>query len=412
VRVLVLGGGGREHALAWKIAQSPTTTGLYCAPGNSGTAAISQNLRLQPADAAEVVAAARGHRIDLVVVGPEAPLVAGVADALAAAGIAVFGPGREAANLEGSKAFAKEVMAAAGVPTAHHRTFDDPKAAEAAAAAGGPIVVKADGLAAGKGVVVARSAEEAVAGVRSLASLGEAARRLVLEELLDGEEVSVIALCDGERYVLLPPARDHKRVGDGDQGPNTGGMGAYAPAGSLPGGLLAEVGRTVIAPTLAELQRRRMPFRGALYAGLMLTAQGPRVLEFNVRFGDPETQPLMMQLEEDILPLLAACAAGRLEPRALAVRGGASVGVVLAAEGYPQSPRTGDVIEGLDAPAGAQIFHAGTSAETGRILTAGGRVLTVCARGATLAEARDLAYAAASRVHFRGMHYRRDIAAR
>jgi phosphoribosylamine--glycine ligase len=412
MRVLVLGGGGREHALAWKIAQSPRLSGLWCAPGNPGTARLAHNLALQPADSAEVLAAARGHRVDLVVVGPEAPLVAGVADALTGAGIPVFGPGQEAANLEGSKAFAKDVMAAAGVPTALYRIFEDAKAAEAAARAGGPIVVKADGLAAGKGVVVAGSAEEAVAAIRSLASLGAAAKRLVLEEVLEGEEVSVIALCDGERYVLLPPARDHKRIGDGDQGPNTGGMGAYAPAGTLSGAQMEEVGRTVIAPTLAELCRRRMPFRGALYAGLMLTRDGPRVLEFNCRFGDPETQPLMMQLDEDLLPLLTACAAGQLKPRPLAVRSGSTVGVVIAAEGYPQSPRTGDAIAGLDVPSDARVFHAGTRTENGRVVTSGGRVLTVCASGESLSEARARAYAAVGHIHFRGMHYRRDIAVR
>jgi phosphoribosylamine---glycine ligase len=411
MKVMVLGSGAREHALAWKIAQSPLLTELWCAPGNPGTALVARTVPVDATDPQAVVALSRERRIDLVVVGPEAPLVAGVVDALQSAGINAFGPVAAAAALEGSKAFAKEVMAAAGVPTAAHRTFENAAAAAAAARQGGPIVVKADGLAGGKGVVVAGSAAEAVAAIHSLAPLGAAAQRLVLEEVLEGDEVSVIALCDGDRFVLLPPARDHKRVGDGDVGPNTGGMGAYAPAPSLSSSALDEVGRRVIAPTLAEMKRRGAPFRGALYAGLMLTPNGPRVLEFNCRFGDPETQPLMMQMGEDLLPWLSACGAGKLAPRPIASSPGHSVAVVLAAEGYPQAPRVGDVIEGLDSVQGAQVFHAGTRSEDGSIVTSGGRVLTVCSRGASLAEARERAYSAARAIHFRGMHYRKDIGA-
>ncbi|HYX91334.1 MAG TPA: phosphoribosylamine--glycine ligase, partial [Myxococcaceae bacterium] len=344
---MVLGSGGREHALCWKIAQSPRLTKLWCAPGNPGTAQVAENLAVNPEDPAVVTALARERAVDLVVVGPEAPLVAGVGDALGRAGIAVFGPDAAAARIEGSKAFAKEIMSAANVPTAAWRAFTDGREAEAYARAKGRIVVKADGLAAGKGVVVATSAEEAAQAVREL-SASPSGQRLVLEETLEGEEVSVIALCDGERYVLLPPARDHKRVGEGDTGPNTGGMGAFAPAGSLDAAGLDEVGRAVIAPTLAELARRGHPFRGALYAGLMLTPEGVRVLEFNCRFGDPETQVLMLALEEDLLPLLDACARGRLEPRRLQVAMGLAVGVVLAAENYPRAPRLGDPIEGID----------------------------------------------------------------
>lgn len=416
MKVLVLGSGGREHALAWRISQSRELKALWCAPGNPGTAALAENVPVQADDPEAVRALARARGADLVVVGPEAPLVAGVADALRADGVAVFGPSAAAARLEGSKAFAKEVMAAAGIPTAAHRVFQSPAEAEAHARAQGRIVVKADGLAAGKGVVVARTPEEGAAAVRQVAAMGAAARTVVLEELLEGEEVSAIALCDGERYQLFQAAQDHKRVGDGDQGPNTGGMGAYAPAPFLDPDGLEEVGRAVIAPALAELKRRGTPFVGALFAGLMLTSRGPRTLEFNCRFGDPETQVLMMQLdgEEDLLPLLWAAARGGLPERPLRQRAGASVGVVLAAHGYPGSPRAGDEIRGLDAAErlGARVFHAGTRMEGGRLVTSGGRVLTVCAQGAGVEEARALAYRACQAIHFDGMHYRRDVGAR
>jgi len=413
VNVLVLGGGGREHALAWKLSQSPRIERLWCAPGNPGTAQVAQNVALSETDPAAVVDFCRREGVDLVVVGPEAPLVAGVADALVAAGIPCFGPAAAAARIEGSKAFAKEIMLAAGVPTAAASTFTDPVAAEAEARRMGRVVVKADGLAAGKGVIVALSADEAAAAVRELAALGSASERLVLEEVLEGEEVSVIALCDGARHVLMPAAQDHKRVGEGDTGPNTGGMGAVAPVKLLDAEALARISEEVITPTLAELSRRGTPFVGALYAGLMLTAEGPRVLEYNARFGDPETQVLMPQLAEDLLPLLEDCARGRLQPRAVAVRDGVSVGVVLASHGYPQAPRTGDAIHGLDAlPEGALAFHAGTRLVDGRLVTSGGRVLTVCARGESIEAARQAAYAAAAHVRFEGMHLRRDIGAR
>lgn len=409
MRVLILGGGGREHALAWKIAQSPVCSALFCGPGNPGTAALATNVPLRADDRAEVARAVAQLRIDLVVVGPEGPLVNGVADEVASLGVAVFGPTAGAAHIEGSKAFAKEVMRSAGIPTAGFRAFDSPAEAEAYVRAQGRAVVKADGLAAGKGVVVVTRPEDAAEAVRSLASLGAASRTLVVEEFLEGEEVSVIALCDAERYALLPPARDHKRVGDGDTGPNTGGMGAYTPA-ILNGEQLAEIGRTVIAPTLADLRRRGLPFRGALYAGLMLTRTGPKVLEFNCRFGDPETQVLMLQVEEDLLPLLDACARGRLSGGAVKSRAGVSVGVVMAAAGYPQTPRLGDPISGLHSGGEAVIFHAGTRAEGDRVVTSGGRVLTVCATGPSVAQARAQAYAAVGRVSFPGMLFRRDIA--
>ncbi|HEY8210201.1 MAG TPA: phosphoribosylamine--glycine ligase [Myxococcaceae bacterium] len=414
MKVLLLGSGAREHALAWRLKQSPQLTALFCAPGNPGTAAHGENLALDPEDLKAVVAAARARAVDLVVVGPEAPLVKGAADALRAAGIAVFGPSAAAACIEGSKAFAKEVMAVAGIPTASHRVFRSASEAEAYARAQGPLVVKADGLAAGKGVVVARSGLEAAEAVRQVAAMGQAASALVLEELLEGEEVSAIALCDGEHYQLFPAAQDHKRIFDGDQGPNTGGMGAYAPAPFLHGRGLDEVGQKVIGPALKEMKRRGTPFVGALFAGLMLTPRGPRVLEFNCRFGDPETQALVMQLDEDLLPLLDAAARGELPARPLRLRAGVSVGVVMAAAGYPQSPRKGDLIEGLaEAEAtGARVFQAGTKALAGRLVTAGGRVLTVCGHGATVALAREAAYRACALIRFEGAQYRRDIGAR
>lgn len=413
MNVLVLGSGAREHALVWKLKQDSVVQHLVAAPGNPGIAELATCGSIEPTSGEAVVAIARAHAIDLVVVGPEAPLVAGVADAVRAAGIAVFGPSAAAARIEGSKAFAKEIMQAAGVPTARSETFTDVHAAAARARQWGPVVVKADGLAAGKGVIVAESGE---AGARACETLGatQAGARLVLEELLTGPELSVIALCDGERYVLMPPAQDHKRVYDGDQGPNTGGMGAYAPAKLLDAAGLAQVGRTIIEPTLRELRRRGTPFIGALYAGLMLTPEGPRVIEFNARFGDPETQPQLMQLDEPLAPLLMACAQGRVEQRPLRLKDGASVAIVLAARGYPEGPLTGEIIHGLDQPLppGAIVFHAGTRRRGTDTVTSGGRVLTVCAHAASFPQARALAYQALGQVRFDGAHHRTDIGAK
>jgi phosphoribosylamine--glycine ligase len=409
MKVLVVGSGAREHALTWKISQTPEAE-LFCTPGNPGTAKLAQNLPARLDNPAEVVSLARSLKADLVVVGPEQPLVNGLADALQAQGVPVFGPSAAAAAIEGSKSFAKEVMFSAGVPTAGFRVFDSASAAEDFAVREQRVVIKADGLAAGKGVVVANNPEEAVAGIRQLRNMGAAAHRLVLEEMLEGEEVSVMALCDGERYLLLPPVQDHKRVGEGDVGPNTGGMGAYSPTPFLADPSLERVGRDFIAPVLRELQRRGSPFRGALYAGLILTGSGPKVLEFNCRFGDPEAQVLMMQIDHDLLPFLQGCAEGKLPPFRIGIRQGTAVGVVLAAEGYPQSARTGDEIHGLESAAStAQIFHAGTVLKDNKLLTSGGRVLTVCGSGGNLVEARAAAYKAAAQVEFRGMHYRRDI---
>ncbi|MBL8955119.1 MAG: phosphoribosylamine--glycine ligase [Myxococcaceae bacterium] len=408
MKVLLLGSGAREHALAWKLAQSPALTKLWCGPGNAGMAARWECVGVDVLSPSAVVALARSLLVDLVVVGPEAPLVAGVSDALREAGVLVFGPSAAAATLEGSKAFAKEVMERANVPTARWELFDDASAAARRARVWGPVVVKADGLAAGKGVVVAGSGEEAEAAVRSLGAL-PAGRRILLEERLTGPEVSVMAFCDGARYALLPASQDHKRLLDGDQGPNTGGMGAYAPAPVLDAKGLEETGRTVIAPVLDVMAKAGTPFAGVLYAGLMLTPDGLRVLEFNARLGDPETQPLMMQLDEDLLELVATCASGHLARQTLRVHPGVSIGVVLAAKGYPESPVSGDPIEGLDAVKGVEVFHAGTKRVGDQIVTSGGRVLTVCARAATFNAARDLAYAEAEKIRFAGMHYRRDI---
>ena len=399
--------------MAWKLLQSPRLTELTVAPGNPGIARVARCVEVDLASPVAVCQLAQLLRIELVVVGPEQPLVAGVADALHAVGIAVFGPVAAAARLEGSKAFAKEIMSAARVPTASSRTFTDAREAEAYARTLSSVVVKADGLAGGKGVVVAQSASEGVEAVRAL-SRTEAGARLVLEELLQGEEISVIALCDGDRYLLFPPAQDHKRVGDGDVGPNTGGMGAYAPVSRYLGSVLEEIGERAVAPVLQELKRRGAPFRGALFAGLMITAEGPKVLEYNCRLGDPETQVLLMQLDEDLLPLLWDCAQGELSPRPLKLHPGASVGVVLAAEGYPGPVVTGDVIAGLELPLGAglQIFEAGTAQREAQRVTAGGRVLTLAARGTSLSDARARAYEASRHVTFRGCHFRRDIGTR
>ena len=412
MKILVLGSGGREHALVWKIAQSPLVTLVICAPGNPGVAALAECVPLVATDPLAVVALATARAIDLVVVGPEAPLVAGVADALRAAGIDVFGPDAAAARVEGSKAFAKEIMSAAGVPSAGAEVFTDAALAAKRALAWGSVVVKADGLAAGKGVVVAETGAEAAAACRSLGAL-PAGQTLLLEERLVGPELSVIALCDGERFVLLSPAQDHKRLLDGDAGPNTGGMGAYAPARVLTEAELAKVGSEIIAPTVKELARRGSPFRGALYAGLMITEAGPKVIEFNARLGDPETQPLLMQLDEDLVPLLSACAKGALVVRPLRFASGSTVAVVVAASGYPESPRNGDVIEGLgQSTPSAIVFHAGPKKVGSALVTAGGRVLTVCARAATFDEARANAYAAVDRIHFAGMQFRTDIGAK
>jgi phosphoribosylamine---glycine ligase len=420
MRIAVVGGGGREHALLATLAQSPDVERLYAVPGNAGTATVAANVPgVGPADAAGLAAFAERAGVDLTVIGPEQPLVAGVADEFLDRGLPVFGPTAAAARIEGSKAFAKEVMAAAGVPTARAETFTD--AAEAVAALGGlgpPWVVKADGLAAGKGVTVTDDPAAATAAIRAAlvgGVHGEAGARILLEEYLEGPEASLLAVTDGRTVVPLAPARDHKRVGDGDQGPNTGGMGAYSPLPDLPDELVDELRRTVLEPTVAELARRGIRYQGVLYAGLTLTVDGPRVLEFNCRFGDPEAQAILPRMSSDLADLAWATAEGTLGGRKVAWDSRPCVTVVLAAGGYPGSYRTGLEVDGLQAAAarpGVQLFHAGTALDAaGRVRTAGGRVLAVTALGDDLADARARAYAAAELVRFDGMHYRRDIAA-
>jgi phosphoribosylamine---glycine ligase len=411
VRVLVIGSGGREHALVRALAADGDVTGLHAAPGNPGIAQLADIHPVAPADPASVTALAARTGAGLVVIGPEAPLVAGLADALREAGFACFGPGREAAMIEGSKSFAKQIMSAAGIPTAAARTCrTGAEAGEALDAFGPPYVVKADGLAAGKGVVVTRDRDEAVAHAAACGTV-------VIEEFLDGPEVSVFALADGERAVPLLPAQDYKRAHDGDAGPNTGGMGAYAPLPWAPAGLADEVLDRVIVPAVTELRRRGAPYSGLLYAGLSLTAAGIRVVEFNARFGDPETQVVLDRLATPLGGLLHAAAVGDLAaaPR-LRWAPGAAVTVVLAAEGYPGDPAKGDHIEGIDGPerdADGYILHAGTSvAADGRIVSSGGRVLDAVGTGPDLAAARLAAYRVAGEIRMRGGWYRRDIAER
>jgi phosphoribosylamine--glycine ligase len=398
VKVLVVGSGGREHALAWALARSNRLTELHAAPGNPGIAELATCHPVRAEDPAAVVPLAAELRADLVVVGPEAPLVAGLADELRHRGIAVFGPGADAARIEGSKAFAKDVMESAGVPTA--RTL---------AVARPPCVVKADGLAAGKGVWVCHTQAELDAGLRAAESLGQPFH---VEELLDGEEISVFALCDGESALPLPAAQDYKRIGDGDEGANTGGMGSFSPVPRLSDDDVGELVELTCTPILQELARRGSPFIGALFAGLMLTADGPRVLEYNCRFGDPETQSLLPRLDGNVLEALAACAAGSLAGVALPPSDQAAVTVVLAGGEYPERGDIGTPVEGsAEAEAGgALVFHAGTALHDGRVVTNGGRILNVTALSDSVASARAAAYEAASRIHFAGMQFRSDIA--
>ena len=394
MKVLLVGSGGREHALAWKLSAADELTELHAAPGNPGIAQLGACHPVRAEDGEGLLALARALDTDLVVIGPEAPLVAGVADELRHAGMAVFGPSAAAARIEGSKQCAKEVMSAAGVPTA-----------EPLAVARPPCVLKADGLAAGKGVFVCRSQAELEDGLREVAAFGEA---VVIEELLEGEEVSVFALCDGARAIPLPTAQDFKRVGDGDSGPNTGGMGAYSPVAIDAEEILELVHR----PVLAELAARGSPFIGALYAGLMLTDEGPKVLEFNCRFGDPETQAILPRIDGDLLGALAAAAAGDASQVELAASDEAAVTVVLAAGEYPARGDAGSPIDGVhEAEAsGALVFHAGTALRGDRLVTNGGRILAVTGVGETVADARDRAYAACELISFDGARYRRDIA--
>lgn len=420
MKVLVIGSGAREHALVRALTLDPTVAAVIAAPGNPGTDALALNVPVDATDPASVVALAEQHEVDLVVVGPEAPLVAGVADALREAGIRCFGPGAEAARLEGSKAYAKEVMAAAEVPTAMaHVCTSEEQLAAALDAFGAPFVVKDDGLAAGKGVVVTEDRAAAMEhGLACLAKGDDA--RVVIEEYLDGPEASLFCICDGSTVVPLDLAQDFKRIFDGDEGPNTGGMGAYSPLGWAPEGLVDDVVARVAQPVVDEMARRGTPFVGVLYVGLALTSRGPRVIEFNVRFGDPETQSVLARLESPLAVLLATAADGRLDEHdPLRWSPQASVTVVVAAEGYPAAPRTGVEIGGLeeiaagDLAESVHVLHAGTTwADDGRLVSSGGRVLSVVALGEDLEQARARAYAAVDLVELEGGHHRTDIALR
>jgi phosphoribosylamine--glycine ligase len=417
MRVLVVGSGAREHALCWAIAASPLCDKLFCAPGNAGIAAVAECRKVGALDTAGLTALCREERIDFVVVGPEAPLVAGLVDHLEAQGFRCFGPDAAGAVLEGSKGFTKDLCAKYGIPTAAYlRTGDAERAKAEILARGAPIVVKADGLAAGKGVVVAQSVEEALAAVDAMMldrKFGDAGTELVIEEALFGEEVSFFALTDGAHALPLASAQDHKAVGDGDTGPNTGGMGAYSPAPALTQDLEAEVIARIIRPTLDGMAKEGRPFKGVLFAGLMLTATGPQLIEFNTRFGDPECEVLLRRLKSDLLTALVAARDGALDTISLRWDARAALGVVLAAEGYPEAPRTGTPIAGLDRAAKAaaeiEIFHAGTKSAGGALLADGGRVLVVTALGTTVAEAQARAYRAVDAVEWPGGFCRRDI---
>jgi phosphoribosylamine---glycine ligase len=415
MNILLLGAGGREHALAWKIAASPLADKLYCAPGNAGIAQECELVALDIADHSAVIAFCKSNRIDLVVVGPETPLCAGIVDDLNVAGIKTFGPSKAAARLEGSKGFTKDLCKANKIPTAAYERFAAAAPAKAyVRAQGAPIVVKADGLAAGKGVVVATSIAEAEAAIDMMfaGSLGEAGAEVVIEEFLAGEEASFFALCDGESAIALASAQDHKRVFDGDEGPNTGGMGAYSPAPVMTPELSRRAMDEIVLPTVRAMKAMGVPYKGVLYAGLMITAEGPKLIEYNVRFGDPECQVLMLRLMSDLVPALLACCDGMLKNFDLRWYPDAALTVVMAAKGYPGSYARGSVIDGLEAAAeveGVEVFHAGTKADGNRILANGGRVLNVSALGKTVAQAQARAYQAVDRISWADGFCRRDI---
>ena len=417
MRILVIGSGGREHALVWKLKQSPRVSEVFVAPGNGGTAREGAiNVAVDAGDLDGLVELARKEKIDLVVPGPELPLTKGITDRMREAGIPGFGPDAYCARLEGSKAFAKDVMNRAGVPTAHSQVFTDPdKAKNAVVKLGAPLVVKADGLAAGKGVVVAMTTQEALDAVDDIMckrAHGAAGAKLVIEAFLVGEEASFLCLCDGKTAVPLPSAQDHKAAYDGDQGPNTGGMGAYSPAPILPYNEAEAMADTVIRPILAALAKDGHPFVGVLYAGLMMTENGPKVLEYNTRFGDPECQPLLMRLEGDLVQIMLDCIEGKLRPESLTHTSQTALGVVVAAEGYPHAYPKGMVIEGLDeadALPGVKVFHSGTSMDGDKTLSSGGRVLCVTALGDTLADAQARAYEGVKAIRMDKSFHRSDI---
>ncbi|MGB8711970.1 MAG: phosphoribosylamine--glycine ligase [Onishia taeanensis] len=419
MKVLIIGGGGREHALAWKVAQSPQVETIYVAPGNAGTLVEPKvsNVDIAATDLAGLEAFARDHAIDLTIVGPEAPLVEGVVDRFQAAGLAIFGPTQAAAQLEGSKSFTKDFLARHAIPSADYQTFTAVEPALAyLAEKGAPIVIKADGLAAGKGVIVAMTAVEAEAAVRDMLeanAFGDAGARVVIEEFLDGEEASFIVMVDGEHVLPMATSQDHKRAGDGDTGPNTGGMGAYSPAPVVTDAVYQRIMDEVILPTVKGMAAEGHPYTGFLYAGLMIDKSGaPKVIEYNCRFGDPETQPIMMRLESDLAALCLAGSQGTLDRETIEWDKRPAVGVVLAAGGYPGSYRKGDVIDGIEAAedTGCRVFHAGTAQDDqGRVATSGGRVLCVTALGDTVANAQALAYEGVAAIDWQDMSYRRDI---
>lgn len=414
MKVLLIGSGGREHSLAWKIAASPMLEQLFAAPGNPGIAEHAECVALDVTDHQAVIDFCREKGVSLVVIGPEAPLVAGLADDLNATGIAAFGPGKVAAQLEGSKGFTKDLCAKYGIPTAAYGRFTDAEAAKAyVLKTGVPIVIKADGLAAGKGVTIAMDEQEAFDAIDNCfaGAFGEAGAELVVEEFLEGEEASFFCLCDGTTALPFGTAQDHKRVGDGDTGPNTGGMGAYSPAPIMTEAMIEQVMRDIIEPTMKGMREIGAPFIGILYAGLMITDKGPKLIEYNTRFGDPECQVLMLRLKDDILTLMKGAVDGQLQHMSARWRDDAALTVVLAAKGYPEAPQKGGHISGLEASASpdVQVFHAGTAVREGRLVANGGRVLNVTALGRTVTDARDLAYRAIDGIDFPSGFYRRDI---
>ena len=419
MKVLLVGGGGREHALAWKLAQSPRLTRLYAAPGNPGIAAHADCVPVRDTDLDELVALARRERVELAVIGPEVPLSLGLRDRLSDAGVPVFGPSQSAARLESSKAFAKDLMALYGIPTARFRVFQDADAAKRfCRELGAPLVIKADGLAAGKGAMVCATLPEADAAIRLCLdedAFGAAGRTVVVEEFMTGEEASFFVITDGASTLPLPAAQDHKAIFDDDRGPNTGGMGAYTPAPVMDEAMTGRVMEEIVTPTLAAMAKEGAPYAGVLFVGLMICPDGPRVVEFNCRFGDPECQAILPRLDEDILPVFEAVASGRGLPASLRWRREASVCVVLASPGYPGTPRAGLPIEGVEAAAalpGVNVFHAGTALRDGALLTAGGRVLGVQTLGGDIRAAMERAYDAVGRIQFEGMQFRHDIGRR
>lgn len=415
MRILVIGSGAREHSLAWKLAQSPLAETVFIAPGNGGTDEAGQNADIAADDIEGLVDFAKREKIDLVVPGPELPLTLGITDSMEAAGIHCFGPDSYCARLEGSKSFAKSIMAKANVPTGQAKVFTEARAAKEHVAAGPEkCVIKADGLAAGKGVIVAQSRDEAIAAIDDMLGrgcFGQAGAKILVEEMLEGEEVSLLALCDGDYAAPLPSAQDHKAAYDGDKGPNTGGMGAYSPAPLLPDCDLEKMTDLVIRPVLRALKAEGHPFRGVLYAGLMLTQNGPKVLEYNVRFGDPECEPLMLRLESDLVRHMLACCEGKLPEEQISFRSESAVGIVLAAKGYPGEYARNLPVSGLEkASQTAKVFHGGTVKENGAVKSTGGRVLCVTAIGKNLKDAKQNAYAAVEQICMPQCHYRTDIA--